>query len=72
MFVYECRHNNYLQECTGIRDANYTYTIHDLKHLFLRFALEKSFSDESGGGGRESNMYLMPYIVHMALYVINT
>lgn len=38
----------------------------------LKFALEKSFSDDSGGGGRESNMQLLPYIMHMALYVVNT
>jgi E3 ubiquitin-protein ligase UBR4 len=55
-----------------VRDANYTYTIHDLKHLLIKFALEKSFSDDSGGGGRESNMYIVPYMMHMALYVINT
>lgn len=67
-----CRHNTYLQECTAVRDATYAYTIHDLKHLLIKFALEKSFSEDSGGGGRESNMYLIPYIMHMALYVINT
>jgi len=66
------RHNTYLQECTAVRDATYAYTIHDLKHLLIKFALEKSFSEDSGGGGRESNMYLVPYIMHMALYVINT
>jgi len=66
------RHNTYIQECTGIRDATYAYTIQDLKHLLLKFALEKSFSEESGGGGRESNIHLVPYLIHMALYVINT
>ena len=55
-----------------MRDATYAYTIHDLKHLLIKFALEKSFSEDSGGGGRESNMFLIPYIMHMALYVINT
>ncbi|XP_059140958.1 E3 ubiquitin-protein ligase UBR4-like isoform X2 [Physella acuta] len=66
------RHNNYLQECTGIRELNYTYNIHDLKLLLLRFAQEKSFSEESGGGGPQSNMYLVPFIMHMVLYAINT
>lgn len=66
------RHNTYLQECTGVRDANYPYTIHDLKHLVLKFAQEKSFSEDSGGGGRESNILLLPYVIHMALYVMNT
>ncbi|XP_067662559.1 E3 ubiquitin-protein ligase UBR4-like [Haliotis asinina] len=66
------RHNNYLQECTGVRDPSHLYTVHDIKLLLMRFAQEKSFSDESGGGGRQSNMHLVPYMVHMALYVVNT
>lgn len=69
------RHNSYLQECTGHREVSSTScvsTIHDLKLLILRFAGEKSFSDDSGGGGPQSNLHLMPYMIHMALYVINT
>lgn len=76
MFLY-CqlclfRHNTYLQECTGVRDPSYPYNVHDVKLLVLKFAQEKSFSEDSGGGGRQSNMHLLPYIQHMALYVINT
>ena len=66
------RHNTYLQECTSVRDASYPYTIHDLKHILMKFATEKSFSEDSGGGGRQSNMHLVPYLIHMALYVMNT
>ncbi|XP_052831626.1 E3 ubiquitin-protein ligase UBR4-like [Octopus bimaculoides] len=66
------RHNAYLQECTGVRDPSYPYTIQDIKLLLLRFSHEKSFSEDSGGGGRQSNMHLVPYLMHMALYVINT
>ncbi|XP_069121893.1 E3 ubiquitin-protein ligase UBR4-like isoform X2 [Argopecten irradians] len=66
------RHNSYLQECTGVRDPTYLYTIHDLKILLLRFSQERSFSDDSGGGGRQSNVHLIPHMMHMALYVINT
>ncbi|XP_060573171.1 E3 ubiquitin-protein ligase UBR4-like [Ruditapes philippinarum] len=66
------RHNTYLQECTGVRDPSYPFNIHDLKSLLLKFAEEKTFSDDSGGGGRQSNMHLIPYIMHMSLYVINT
>ena len=50
----------------------YASTIHDLKLLLLRFAQDKSFSSESGGGGPQSNMNLVPYLIHMALYVLNT
>ncbi|CAH0393187.1 unnamed protein product [Bemisia tabaci] len=66
------RHNTYLQECTGSRDISYLSTIHDLKLLLLRFAQEKSFHDDTGGGGPQSNMHIIPYLLHMALYVINT
>lgn len=66
------RHNTYLQECTSHRDISYPSTLQDLKLLLLRFANEKSFSDDTGGGGRQSNMNLIPYILHMAVYVINT
>ncbi|XP_052093919.1 E3 ubiquitin-protein ligase UBR4-like [Mytilus californianus] len=66
------RHNTYIQDCTGIRDPSYPYNIHDVKHLILKFAQEKSFSQESGGGGRQSNMHVLPAMIHMALYVINT
>jgi len=66
------RHNTYLQECTGHRDIGYSSTCHDLKLLLERFALERSFSDESGGGGPQSNMHFLPYLFHVALYVLNT
>eukprot|EP00112_Aurelia_sp_Birch-Aquarium-sp1_P008782 Seg1977.6 transcript_id=Seg1977.6/GoldUCD/mRNA.D3Y31 product="E3 ubiquitin-protein ligase UBR4" protein_id=Seg1977.6/GoldUCD/D3Y31 len=66
------RHNNYLQECTGFREPTFHSTVHDLKLLLLRFAQEKSFSDEAGGGGRISNIYLFPYTAHVAVYVLNT
>ncbi|KAG8431951.1 hypothetical protein GDO86_019058 [Hymenochirus boettgeri] len=66
------RHNTYLQECTGQREPTYQLNIHDLKLLFLRFAMEQSFSADTGGGGRESNVHLIPYIIHTVLYVLNT
>jgi E3 ubiquitin-protein ligase UBR4 len=43
-----------------------------MKLLVLKFAQEKSFSVDSGGGGPQSNLHLLPYLAHMALYVINT
>ncbi len=66
------RHNTYHQECTGHRDIGYVSTCHDLKLLRLRFALECSFSDESGGAGPQFNMHFLPYLLHVALYVLNT
>ena len=72
MSFFHNRHNTYLYEATRHRDIGYQSTIHDLKLLLLRFAQDKSFSSESGGGGPQSNMNLVPYLVHMALYVLNT
>ena len=66
------RHNSYLQECTGLLNPSYHMMSHDLKLLLLRFAYEKSFSAESGGGGPQSNMFLIPYFIHVAVYVMNT
>lgn len=66
------RHNTYLQECTGQREPTYQLNVHDTKLLFLRFAMEQSFSVDTGGGGRESNIHLIPYIIHTVLYVLNT
>ncbi|KAG6463209.1 hypothetical protein O3G_MSEX013740 [Manduca sexta] len=66
------RHTTYLQECTGHRDIGHTCTLHDLKLLLVRFARGRTFHDDTGGGGPLSNMQLVPALVHMALYVINT
>jgi E3 ubiquitin-protein ligase UBR4 len=59
-------------EATQHRDIGYVSTIHDMKLLLLKFSHDQSFSSESGGGGPQSNMHLIPYIAHMALYVLNT
>ncbi|CAH1119052.1 unnamed protein product [Phaedon cochleariae] len=66
------RHNTYLQESTNHRDIGHSSTIHDLKILLLKFAQEKSFHEDTGGGGPQSNMHMVPYLIHVALYVINT
>ena len=66
------RHNAYLAEATSHRDIGYPSTVHDLKLLLLRFAEDKSFSEITGGGGPQSNINLVPYLMHMALYVINS
>ena len=66
------RHNGYIQECTGLYDPSFRSYVFDLRMLLLRFANETSFSAECGGGGSQSNMYLIPYLIHIALYVIDT
>jgi E3 ubiquitin-protein ligase UBR4 len=66
------RYNTNISECTGLHDTGYVFAIHDLRLLLTRFATEKSFSAETGGGGRDSNMRFIPYIISIALYVMNT
>lgn len=66
------RHNNYLLEATGIRESSYVLSVHDLKMLLYKFAENLSFSESCGGGGRDSNVNLIPYMVHAVLYSINT
>jgi E3 ubiquitin-protein ligase UBR4 len=39
---------------------------------FISCPQDRSFSEETGGGGPQSNMHLVPYLLHMALYVLNT
>ena len=70
--VFSSRHNSYIQECTGHLEPTYHASIHDLRLLLQRFAFEKSFSEDTGGGGRDSNIKFVPYAMHMILYVLNT
>ncbi|XP_003371810.1 conserved hypothetical protein, partial [Trichinella spiralis] len=39
--------------------------ISDLKCLLIRFCWKKSFSTDSHGGGPESNMHLIPYMLYL-------
>lgn len=59
-------------EATGVRETSPTLSIHDIKLLLLRFADLQSFSEDTGGGGRESNVRLIPYEMHAVLYVLTT
>lgn len=72
VFFFTFRHNSYIQECTGHMEPTYHASIHDLRLLLQRFAFEKSFSEDTGGGGRDSNIKFVPYAIHMILYVLNT
>uniref|UniRef100_A0A183SYR5 HECT domain-containing protein n=1 Tax=Schistocephalus solidus TaxID=70667 RepID=A0A183SYR5_SCHSO len=41
--------------------------LHDIKLLLLRFAHGRSFHGETGGGARESNLNLLPYMMQVSL-----
>lgn len=59
-----------LQESVGVREPNYLYTVHDVKLLLLKFAKELSFNEDTQGGGRQSNLHLLPYLMQTALHVM--
>ena len=43
--------------------------VHDIKSVIMRFARQQSFSTESHGGGTESNMNFLVFMVQMALFL---
>jgi len=65
-------HTNQLQAVTGWYVHSFNLFLHNLKLLLLRFAHEQSFSVDSGGGGPQSNMFFLPYVLHVGLYLLNT
>ncbi|KAL6043444.1 protein purity of essence [Balamuthia mandrillaris] len=44
---------------------------HDLKFLLHRFGLEASFSTHSKGGGRDSNIKFLPFMLQMGLFLLD-
>lgn len=64
------RHTSYMQESTQRCEITFQYAVHDLKLLLLRFAQEKSFHEDAGGGGPQSNMHLVPYSLFYGLYLL--
>lgn len=64
------RHNSYMQESTQRCEINFNNGMHDLKLLLIRFAFEKSFHEDAGGGGPQSNMHLVPYSLFYAIYIL--
>ena len=59
-----------LQQQSGRVDAGRCRLVaHDVKLLLLRFALQESFSADSRGGGKESNIKLLPYLLQLGSFV---
>ncbi|KAL5105111.1 Protein purity of essence [Taenia crassiceps] len=42
--------------------------LHDIKLLLLRFAHQRSFHGETGGGAAESNLNLIPHLMQLAFF----
>ena len=71
-YCFQARYNQHIQDFTGLREVNYATSIHDIKLSLLTGAEERSFSEVSRGGGRDSNFRLLPYTIHNTLYVMNS
>ena len=54
------------------RDPDFRLVMHDVKALLWKLARDSSLSEGCGGGGKESNVQLVPHLVFTALYVVNT
>jgi len=66
------RFNGDIQVQTGCAEVSVWSSIHDIKFLLLRFAEKRSFSEETHGGGKESNMQLVACILGVAVYVLTS
>lgn len=62
------RYNTNIRDLTGSREVSLQTTLHDIRIQLLRFANERSFSEDTGGGGPESNLHFLPYMMQIALY----
>ena len=72
--VYASAHARFtetIRESTGGVTADIDWLIHDIKMLLVRFSTNAKFHIDSGGGGPESNLKLIPYLLQAALYVLN-
>uniref|UniRef100_A0A336LS26 CSON002589 protein n=1 Tax=Culicoides sonorensis TaxID=179676 RepID=A0A336LS26_CULSO len=64
------RQQNYIRDATQCNDISFESAIHDLKLLLERFAYERSFHVDSGGGGPQSNINVVPYLLFHAIYIL--
>ena len=64
------RFNESVREATGV-SPDVTWMLHDVKLLFSRFSTNQKFHLDSGGGGPESNMKLIPYLVQEICHNLN-
>ncbi|KAF2077723.1 hypothetical protein CYY_000970 [Polysphondylium violaceum] len=59
---------NSMQKIDGSR---FRILAHDLKFLFIRFAKEESFSVDSKGGGKESNLRMAPFFIQLGSFILD-
>uniref|UniRef100_A0A182ZZC4 E3_UbLigase_R4 domain-containing protein n=1 Tax=Echinostoma caproni TaxID=27848 RepID=A0A182ZZC4_9TREM len=58
---------NYIMRNLNVRPG-YASALQDVKILLCRFACNRHFHQETGGGGRESNMQLLPHLMQVCLH----
>lgn len=62
-----------LQSGAGRADApRIRASLHDAASLLARFATKSSFSADAHGGGRESNMNTLPFMLQMARFLLDS
>ena len=75
--MYHCylssrsRYDTNRMEATGLRETSPILPIDDVQLLLLRFVDLQSFSEDTGGWGRESNLRLTSYQIRAFLYVLS-
>ena len=63
-------HFNRLTEISSLSSPRFRLVTQDLRGLFFKLAYEESFSVDTHGGGRESNVKLIPFMVQLGLAVL--
>ena len=54
-----------LNEIWATPSPRFRMLAHDIRSLYLKFSFEESFSVDTHGGGRESNVKLIPFMVQL-------
>lgn len=60
-----------LSQLGRVDSPRFRIIVHDLRTLLERFAYDQSFSADSLGGGRASNVNLIPFMVQLGLFVLD-
>lgn len=67
----EAYFQNQAQNCGRCESTKFRLVAHDLSALLLRFAREESFSSDSRGGSKESNIQSTPFFMQMGSFLLN-
>lgn len=59
------------QNCGRCESTKFRLVAHDLSALLIRFAKEESFSTDSRGGSKESNLQSTPFFLQMGSFLLN-